>query len=72
VAIVLPMVLVIRLSMRVVREKVGNQNLKITRIHNDIRKKTDKAHAQGLLIVRDPANLMHVLHRLMQMRFLVL
>jgi hypothetical protein len=72
VAIVRLMVLAIRLSKRVVRAKVGNKNLKTQRIHNGIRKKTDKAHALGPLIVRAHANLMHVLRRLMQTQFLVL
>jgi hypothetical protein len=72
VVIDLPTVLAIRLSMRVVREKIGSKNLKITRMRNGIRKKIDKAHALGLLIVRAHANLMRVLRQLMQRRFLVL
>jgi hypothetical protein len=70
--VVLPMVLAIRLSMRVVREKVGSKNLKILRIHNGIHKKTDKVHALVLRIVRVHASPTHVPRRLMRTRFLVL
>jgi hypothetical protein len=72
VVIVRLMVLAIRLSKRVVRAKVGNKNLKTLRNYNGIRKKTDKAHALDLLIVRAHVSLMHVLRRLMRTRFLVL
>jgi hypothetical protein len=65
------MVLAIRLSTRVVREKVGNKNLKTIRTHNGIRKKIDKVHDLDLLIVRAHVSPMYVLRRLMQTRFLV-
>jgi len=64
------MELAIHQSKRVVREKVGNKNLKTIRIHNGIRKKIDKVHALDLLIVRAHVSPMHVLRLLMQMRFL--
>jgi hypothetical protein len=72
VEIVLLTVLAIRLSMRVVREKIGNKNLKTTGIRNGIRKKTDKAHVLDLLIVKAHVSPIHVLRRLMQTQFLVL
>jgi hypothetical protein len=72
VVIVRPMALTIRQSKQVVRAKVGNKNLKTIRIHNGIRKKTDKVHALDLLIVRVHVSLMRALRRLMQTQFLVL